>query len=373
MIYACCLEDAKLDQADEAFAKLQQAYFDWNEVRVTTVIELGEALKCLPNATQAGHRIKRCLQSLFEARYNYDVDDLKKANLGKATEEIAAWKGVTPFILNYICQHALGGHSIPVDTASLDALVAADILTDAEAEKRVLPGVERAIPKNKGTEFACLLHQFGVDYQQSPKSPIALAVFKDLGVTPKAKKVVPPPPAKIAKGTEKASTTKPVPSVLPAKKQETKSAQAKPATGSKAKDSKDTSSITGEKSKAPSAKSEPIKAQVKKPASQGDVKSEPKKQETKKPDSSKVEAKKVVAKPAAKKEATPAKDTKNKPAPAKAPEPKSKVADPKKSSKEVSPKNKPVDSKATPAKKIPTKGGSDKQATNVKMTKKKPR
>jgi hypothetical protein len=44
LLYACCLEDARIEQADEGFAKLQQTYFDWNEVRVTTVAELAEAL-----------------------------------------------------------------------------------------------------------------------------------------------------------------------------------------------------------------------------------------------------------------------------------------------------------------------------------------
>ncbi len=187
LLYACCLEDAKAEQADEAFAKLQQAYFDWNEVRVTTVIELAEALVSLPLPTQAGHRIKRCLQSLFEARYQYDIDDLKKANLSKATEEMTAWKGISPFILNYVSQNALGGHAIPADSITLEVMVDCEILTQAEAEKKLLPGVERAIPKNKGSEFASLLHQFAIEFNQHPKNVAVLAVFKDLGVTPKPK------------------------------------------------------------------------------------------------------------------------------------------------------------------------------------------
>ena len=138
LIYACCLEDAKSEQADEAFAKLQQAYFDWNEVRVTTVIELGEALSSLPNSSQAGHRIKRCLQSLFETRYEYNLDDMKKANLSKATDELTALKGVTPFVLNYVSQNALGGHAVPVDSLTLEVMVQCEIITAVEAEKRSL-------------------------------------------------------------------------------------------------------------------------------------------------------------------------------------------------------------------------------------------
>ena len=187
MLYACCLEDSRSEQADEAFAKLQQTYFDWNEVRVTTAIELSDVLSSLPNPAAAGHRIKRCLQSLFETRYQFDLEDMKKANLGKATEELQAWQGMTPFVLNYTSQHALGGHAIPIDASTVDVLWAAGFLTDAEAEKKSVTGAERAIPKNKGEEFASLLHQFAIEYSLNRKHAASLAVFKDLGVTPKVK------------------------------------------------------------------------------------------------------------------------------------------------------------------------------------------
>jgi hypothetical protein len=195
LIYACCLEDAKHEQADEAFAKLQQAYFDWNEVRVTTVAELGEALQGLLFPAQAATRIKQCLQSLFESRYQYDIDDMKKANLGKSVADLEAWKGMTPFVLSYVSQHALGGHSIPAGNLTLDALVQCEIITPAEAEKRTLPGVERAIPKNKGTEFASLLHQLAIEMHQHPKGTLSTGVLKDLGVTYKQKEKKAPAPA----------------------------------------------------------------------------------------------------------------------------------------------------------------------------------
>ena len=34
MLYACCLEDSTSEAADEAFARLQENFFDWNEVRI---------------------------------------------------------------------------------------------------------------------------------------------------------------------------------------------------------------------------------------------------------------------------------------------------------------------------------------------------
>ena len=47
MLYGCCLENSTFEAADEAFAKLQENFCDWNEVRVTTLDELAESGKTL--------------------------------------------------------------------------------------------------------------------------------------------------------------------------------------------------------------------------------------------------------------------------------------------------------------------------------------
>ena len=59
LLYACCLQNASPEAADEAFAKLQQAFFDWNEVRVTTIIELAETMSALPDPAESATRLKR--------------------------------------------------------------------------------------------------------------------------------------------------------------------------------------------------------------------------------------------------------------------------------------------------------------------------
>src|SRR2546425_7790879 len=52
-------------KADAAFQRLKTQYFDWNEVRVSAVVELQEALKELPDAEQRAVRLKGCLRHLF--------------------------------------------------------------------------------------------------------------------------------------------------------------------------------------------------------------------------------------------------------------------------------------------------------------------
>ncbi|HEX5106248.1 MAG TPA: hypothetical protein VFV87_20655 [Pirellulaceae bacterium] len=170
LLYACLLENARFDAADEAFAKLKELYFDWNEIRVTTVTELAEGMPEIPDATEAAQRVKKSLQSIFEGSYSFDMEAMKKQNLGKAEKDLEKINGSTPFVRAYVAQNGLSGHNIPVSRSSLEVLYGVGVINDAEADKGQVPGLERAIPKNKGVEFGSLLHQLGADYQASPGS-----------------------------------------------------------------------------------------------------------------------------------------------------------------------------------------------------------
>ena len=168
ILYACCLENSHFDAAQLAFDQLKTVTFDLNELRVTTISELAELMPKLPYPKRAASNVKKVLQSIFESQYSYDLEPLRKQNLGKAVQIITKYEGASPFIVGYVTQHALGGHSIPIDRGTLECLYIAGVIDENEKEKWVVPGLERAIPKNKGVEFASLLHQLGADLVASP-------------------------------------------------------------------------------------------------------------------------------------------------------------------------------------------------------------
>ena len=170
MLYACCLEDSTSEAADEAFARLQENFFDWNEVRVTTAIELSESMKGVARPVESAQRVRKTLQGVFEAYYQFDLDFLKKENLGKSIQQFEKFRGVTPFVISYVAQHGLGGHSIPVDKSLLLLCYVLGIITEDEATKGKIPGLERTIAKSKGIEFAALVHPFAVEFYSAPFS-----------------------------------------------------------------------------------------------------------------------------------------------------------------------------------------------------------
>lgn len=177
LLYASLLQDSPAELADEGMAKCEQEFFDWNEVRVTSITELTQVLSRLPDAPKAAQRLKSNLQAIFEEFYTFDLDHLKKENLGKAVGKFERMPGMTPFVLSYTIQHGLGGHSIPIDYSAMVIMLATEIASQPEAATGKVPGLERAIPKSKGIEFSNLLHQCAVALNKNLKDKTARTVL----------------------------------------------------------------------------------------------------------------------------------------------------------------------------------------------------
>ncbi len=220
LLLALCLENSSYEAAEKVMAELEGGFFDLNEVRVSTVTELAELMPALHDAKQQAANLKRALQSVFESTYSFDLEGMKKKNLGQAVKELGKLPGVTPFAVAYVTQTSLGGHSIPLDRGALAALFVLGIAAEREAMSGTVPGVERAIAKNKGVEFGSLLHQLGVDLLAKPFSNDVREFFTSIAADAKerlpkrgAKKAAAAPVKAKAKEDKPAATTvKPAPS-----------------------------------------------------------------------------------------------------------------------------------------------------------------
>jgi hypothetical protein len=185
MLFACCLENAPYEAADKVFEHLKKSFFDWNEMRVSTVTELSEAMHALPDAISAAANLKRVLQGVFESTYSFDMEALKKQNIGVGIKELEKLVGGSHFAVGYTTHAALDGHSIPLDRGALDVLFVLGVITESECSSGKVSGLERIIPKSKGAEFSSLLHQMAADYVANPFSPNVRKLL--LSINPDAK------------------------------------------------------------------------------------------------------------------------------------------------------------------------------------------
>ena len=283
MIYGCCLENSTFDAADDAFARIQENYFDWNEVRVTTVAELAESCRNLSDPTAAAKSLKKTLHGIFEHYYQFDLDFLKKENLSKAVQTFQKFNGVSQFVVSYVAQNGLGGHSIPLDHSLMRLFYVTGIVTEDESKKERVPGLERTIAKAKGAEFSILVHQLAVAFNSAPFSTAIRA--KILKINGDAKERFPKRASRKKEPEEKA----------PAKKDLGKAAaKAKPVAKKAATKAKPAAKKTAKKAKpaAKKAKKKVVKKVTAKPAKKAVAKSTKKAKPVKKSKATKKVAKK---------------------------------------------------------------------------------
>ncbi len=127
-------------------------------------------MRDLPDPEAAASNLKRVLQTVFESTYSFDLESVKKQNIGAGIKKLAKMEGASPFVVAYATQHGLGGHYIPLDRAALEILYIVGIGSEAERASGNVAGLERAIPKNKGIVFGSLLHQLSAEFIANPQS-----------------------------------------------------------------------------------------------------------------------------------------------------------------------------------------------------------
>lgn len=299
LIVACLLENSPYEAANSAYETLDKEYFDWNEVRVSNRKELAAHIKQLNDPVESANRLKKVLQGLFEKFYTWDLEPMKKQNLGQSIKQLEKLAGITPFVVSYGVQNALGGHSIPINNGLLISLQAFDIITDAEAKAHTVPGLERAVPKTKGIEIGSLLHQLGVEIG---KNPYGTAARKKLvEIEPSCKNNLPKRPPKPAPKPKPKPAEDPV--AVRKKAAEKKAAEKKEADKKAAEEkaaAEKKSAAKADKKKTASKAAPKKKKVIKKKIKKKTAKSSGTSKTSKSPDKKKVAKKKVAKKKVAK-------------------------------------------------------------------------
>jgi len=164
-IFALCRENATAEQARQAYHNLKTKFFDWNEVRVSTIRELEEAMAGLSDAESRAQRLVSFLQQVFEESFSFDLESMHKKGVKQAARSLMEYKAATPYVSAWVTQRSLGGHAIPIDEPTLRCarrlgLVEAS-MEDLEATRTTL---EHIVPKSKGPGFTDAISNLAEEY-----------------------------------------------------------------------------------------------------------------------------------------------------------------------------------------------------------------
>lgn len=161
-VYAILREGATREHADQAFENLQTRFFDWNEVRVSSVEEIAETLKGLiPDAGQRAQRIIDFLQEVFETTFSFDLESLQKKGLKQSAKQLARYAAANEYTIAWVTQHSLGGHALPLDNVAVRVLRRLQLIDDSADLEANRASLEHQIPKAKGAVFVDLLSIVG--------------------------------------------------------------------------------------------------------------------------------------------------------------------------------------------------------------------
>jgi len=224
-VFGACHENATQEQAAEALTRFKANYFDWNEVRVSSLEEIQGTLDGLDHAEERALRIRRFLRQLFEKTYSFTLDALAKKPLKESVKVLQEYEIFSSdFILATVVQQSLGGHAIPIsddDRRALERLGVADGETDTPSLRST---VERAIPKTRGFEFSQLIEALTSDTCVEGIPDCPRCELKKVCPTAQIRKDGPPAAKKSAatkgakedpKPTATTSSAKPVPKLKP--------------------------------------------------------------------------------------------------------------------------------------------------------------
>ena len=162
VVYGICHEDTTREQANQALSRFNDEFFDWNEIRVSSLDEIQESLAGIPDPEQKAQRIRRFLRQLFNRTYGFTLDSLAKKPLKEALKVLRTYDAFSSdYVTATVIHQALGGHAIPIDNAARRALGRLGVSEPEVAALRAV--LERAVPKNRGAEFLDLIEDLAND------------------------------------------------------------------------------------------------------------------------------------------------------------------------------------------------------------------
>lgn len=164
-IYGLCREDATPEQADRAYRNLCEHFFDWNEIRVSSIRELEESFAGLSGAESRAQRLVSFLQEVFETTFSFELDSLQKKGLKQAAKQLSRYQAANTYLGAWVVQRSLSGHAIPVDAPTLRCVRRLGLVDgDSEDYEAARASLEHLIAKSKGPQFTDLISHLAGEY-----------------------------------------------------------------------------------------------------------------------------------------------------------------------------------------------------------------
>ncbi len=223
MLYAVCLENSTVEQADAAYARFSQMFPDLNEARVSSISEIEPAFSGLDGNDWRAFRARAILQYVFDKTYNFEFESLRKKTLELAEKQLTKIRHLSPFVRKFTLQQVIGAHVLPVDDATARFLIWMGLATADQPLDDMGESLKSAVRKAEAHQFSFSIRCIAADAQFKtafdPKVYLPPAEGHDIGTAMdrltalfkhglSSVKSAPPPPPPVAEASKKSGKLK---------------------------------------------------------------------------------------------------------------------------------------------------------------------
>ena len=163
ILFAICLENTSVRQAESAFVRLEDEFHDLNEIRVSSITELESAFRGTEKPEWRALAVRSMLHYVFEKHFEFEFEAIRRKTLELASRQLSTIRHLSPFIRAYTLQQMLGTHMVPVDDCMCNAAIWLGLVEPGSTTEQVSDVLKPAIRKADAPLFCHLLRCLASD------------------------------------------------------------------------------------------------------------------------------------------------------------------------------------------------------------------
>lgn len=203
LIFSFMLWDASTPQARTAMKKLQEAYVDANELRISFPPEIVQVLgERYPHAAERSERLRACLGDIYRREHGVSLAPLLEMSKREARAYLESLEGIPSFVAARVVLVALEGHAIPVDHRLVSLLMRSSVTDQTASPESVQSWLERQISADQAAATHAMLQAWSDEEGTTParEHPCAGGACQSSAAAPKTTAEKTGKPAKSRRG-----------------------------------------------------------------------------------------------------------------------------------------------------------------------------
>jgi endonuclease III len=160
LIFGILSERLQETAAHKALREIKNAFVDWNDLRVSRVEEVAEAIGQGTAAARAtAFALTSVLRGIFDEYHKISLQILRKLGKRPARQGIEKLAGASRFAVNYCMLTSLDAHAMPLTSRMIDYLKSHEIIEPGASEDEIEGFISRQVAAKDAYEFYVLLRR----------------------------------------------------------------------------------------------------------------------------------------------------------------------------------------------------------------------